>query len=225
MSSKVLVFALTALALLVSGILNVTSNAFAQGETGQPNSTQAQLTTGGSNGNRSIAETIQFTHYIDPSGRFELDYPSDWTLFETDDINTVGWNSRNSTSTPFVVFTVSISPPLPSGVTVTPEQAIAVIRENPGVSNVTSMSEINLTNYSIGGQPAASLEVKHSISPQPMEELDPSIVTDPNRVDLSVVSILNNKIFSLHFSMSQEDYPTLLPVIDRIVESIKIMGL
>jgi hypothetical protein len=187
------------------------------------------VTTGESNGNRSLLEAIQFTHYIDPSGRFELDYPSDWTLYEEDDNQDdvdVAWNTVNSSSTPTsLVFTIALPPePVPNGYTL--EQVIALFREAQisMFPNVTSsVSQPSLTNYTISGQPAASFEVKQNATDEQMGGFPLPLITEPHK--LFVVSIFNSKGFILEFTMNQADYPTLLPVIDRIIESIRITGL
>jgi hypothetical protein len=254
---KYLVSTLITSVLVVFGTLNMTSNAFAQG-TGQPgaaaptsstpttsnNATTTSATTNTTNTTsaQALLDAIQFTHYIDPSGRFELDYPSDWTLYEEDDNQDdvdVAWNTVNSSSTPTsLVFTIALPPePVPSGYTL--EQVVGLFREMElSIRNVTSsvpkpdgtnttttttyyISQPSLTNYTITGQPAASYDVKRNTSGEQIEE----IASQPDYHKLHVISIFNNKGFLLEFTMNQADYPTLLPVIDRIIESIIVTNL
>lgn len=148
------------------------------------------------------------------NSKFSFMYPEDWTLekklskFHVLDAKLLKDN-------PFSFLGLSFSS-LPSSEKLTNDivlqQSEDFGKNSPNsIYSTYEILEKNLTKYSIDGNPSASHIVQYQL--------------EENNLDgklLEIFAIINNKLFTLDYRSTIQNFDTDLPVINKIINSLKI---
>jgi hypothetical protein len=78
--------------------------------------------------------------------------------------------------------------------------------------NYELQEPLNYTKYKIGDYPACSLVFTSDMN-----------ILYPEAATMQVVSLINGVPFQILYASSQDDFDSLLPTVDKIIESISIL--
>jgi hypothetical protein len=161
------------------------------------------------NGSASLVKaqiTSNMTKYTDSQGRFSVSYPVNWTA-------TPSTNRFQSTLVKFDNGAgSSMSVDLVRGATDPEEGARTTVNLASFQYTLTVFQPVECTKYKIDGQKACSFILTKSA--------DANMGT-PGRVVMGVDSYVNGKAFALTFASNEDTFDSVLPVIERMINSFK----
>lgn len=161
--------------------------------------------------NITTNQTAGFVVWEDPEGRFAIEYPSNWT--------TEGKTNRSDAielqlSSPDTVNRIAINLFDKGETSLFRNSSLNDLCHNSiknlagGLAEFDIEEPLNFTKYTIGGHEACSLLFTLSSS---------------HDVALGIVSLINGTEFNLIYRTLPESYDQTLPLINKIVNSIRVL--
>ena len=175
---------------------------------------------------QTFAQTSEtWKEYIDPEGEFSMQYPSTWELkpnnrFEATDLtmSSPGGSQEGFVLIQYNIFSEQIQAVLDKygGDQSDIEEYLDILFPSflkgfsQSLDKFNQVEKINYNNYKIDGYKAASV-----VFSSELKGLD--------FAGLMVWSLLGGKTFTFEFASSQDKFDTLLPIGEKILNSVKIL--